>query len=303
VNRFDDREVSRVAQPSTTLRADEAEKTEWHRIDRGTGRPLVLLHGGGSSSESWRPVLDILAEHRRVIAFDLPGFGRSPAPTDFEHSIDWLVSSLAEQLARCRIETPVDLVGNSMGGWIALEAAKRGLASSVVALGPAGLWRRGMPLLLQAHFKAMLLGAAASRGRARSVLRLPLVRRATMALVVGRPSRISSDDFLEAVTTLDRSRAVLEPLLRMSHRTGFRDGHDIDVPVTIAFGARERMLLAGSGQVRDHLPAHTRWLELPGCGHVPMSDDPELVARVVLDGTARGAVAARGPVEVSPMRK
>ena len=57
----------------------------------------------------------------------------------------------------------------------------------------------------------------------------------------------------------------------------------IDVPVTVAFGERER-LIPKSGRLRDELPAHTRWIELGGCGHVPTWDDPALVARTILEG-------------------
>jgi pimeloyl-ACP methyl ester carboxylesterase len=144
------------------------EPSDWHKIDTGTGRPLVLLHGGGSSSDSWRPVLGELSMHRRVIAFDIPGHGRTPAPQGVQYDvawlIDWVVPQIQVQLGRAGIQTPVDLAGNSMGGWIALEAAQRGLAGSVVALGPAGLWESGMPPLLQNQFRAMIACDAARAG-------------------------------------------------------------------------------------------------------------------------------------------
>jgi pimeloyl-ACP methyl ester carboxylesterase len=94
-------------------------------------------------------VLDKLATHRPVIAFDLPGFGRTPAPHGIDYTVEWQVAGLADELTRIGIDTPVDLVGNSMGRWLALEAAKLGLARSVGAIGPAGLWRHGMPLRTQ----------------------------------------------------------------------------------------------------------------------------------------------------------
>jgi len=209
---------------------------DWHRIDTGTGRPLVLMHPGGGSSDAWKPVLARLAEHRRVIAFDVPGFGRTPAPPDIEFSLQWILDGLEHQLARTGVETPVDLAGNSMGGWIALEAAKRGLARSVIGLGPAGLWEHGMPPLLQNQFRAMLLGVRALRGPGRAVLRAPHVRRAALSQVVAKADRISYDAAISMVRTFDHSRPVLEPLLRASRTMSFQDGHNIDVPVTIAYG-------------------------------------------------------------------
>ena len=50
----------------------------WNRLDVGSGRPLVLLHGIGMSHKAWNPIVPILSQSRRVIAFDVAGFGDSP---------------------------------------------------------------------------------------------------------------------------------------------------------------------------------------------------------------------------------
>jgi pimeloyl-ACP methyl ester carboxylesterase len=131
----------------------------------------------------------------------------------------------------------------------------------------------------------MLIASCALRGRGRAVLRLPFVRHATLYSVVANPSRIASDAVVKLLTTFEDSRAVLAPLLRAARTTSFRDGQSIAVPITIAYGTHDRMVHPPARAVRDHLPPHTRWLDLPGCGHVPMSDDPHLVARTILDGT------------------
>ena len=265
--------------------ADLATVPMWYD-EHGQGDPCVLLHPGGGSSDSWRPVLGRLAERRRVVAFDIPGFGRTPAPPDIEYSLEWVLDRFEQQLQRAGVATPVDLAGNSMGGWIALEAAKRGLARSVVALGPAGLWDHGMPKVLQNQFRVMLLGCRALRAPGQAVLRLPQARRAALYAIVARPERISYDAVVSMVRTFDHSRPVLEPLLRASRTMSFRDGQGIACPITIAYGAQDRMVHPPGPSVRAQLPAHTRWLDLPGCGHVPMSDNPELVARTILEGSA-----------------
>ncbi|MEU7216987.1 alpha/beta fold hydrolase [Nocardia iowensis] len=103
--------------------------TGWNRIERGAGRPLVLLHGGGASARCWLPVLDRLSTHRRVIALDFPSFGRTPAPTpDIHLDINWIVDELAVELRRLGIDGPVDPAGNSMGGLIGWKR-------------PSGAWR------------------------------------------------------------------------------------------------------------------------------------------------------------------
>jgi pimeloyl-ACP methyl ester carboxylesterase len=224
-------------------------------------------------------VLDKLATHRPVIAFDLPGFGRTPAPHGIDYTVEWQVAGLADELTRIGIDTPVDLVGNSMGGWLALEAAKLGLARSVVAIGPAGLWRHGMPLRMQTQFQLLLLGTWATRGMRRRMLRQPWLRRAALSLVVANPAHIPPDGMIEIAETFDNSRSTLRPLLRVARTRSFRDGQTINVPVTIAYGTQERIVRRSSGQFRDQLPPHTRWINLPGCGHVPMSDNPDLIIK------------------------
>ena len=76
-----------------------------------------------------------------------------------------------------------------------------------------------------------------------------------------------------------------EPTFRATTRECFAGGRQIDAPVTVAWGGRDRVLLRGLARFHDELPPRTRWLALPGCGHVPTYDDPNLVARTILSGT------------------
>ena len=114
----------------------------WYHIQRGEGRPLVLLHGIGMSHHAWLPVIDQLAaQGRRVIAFDIAGFGRSaPVPHRSVVGIARLARELRQNLALLGIHEPVDIAGNSLGGRIAIEVAQQGGARSVVAISPPGLW-------------------------------------------------------------------------------------------------------------------------------------------------------------------
>ncbi|MBF9352897.1 alpha/beta fold hydrolase [Mycobacteroides chelonae] len=257
--------------------------TEWHRIDKGFGEPLVLLHGGGASAPSWLPVIDLLAAHRRVIAFDIPGFGRTPA-LDQPLTIELMVDGVIAELARLGIDAPVDFVGNSMGGWISLEAAKRGLARSVVALGPAGLWHR-MPLLTRLAFFAALSVCWIAHTPARVLLRSSIVRAVAFYPIVVHPGRLTYEQAVGLVADMHTSRRTLLSILRrIAFRGGFEAGQDISVPVTIAFGSHDRIVLARDSRHRDQLPPHATWVTLAGCGHLPMPDDPELVAAAILDG-------------------
>src|SRR5262245_65831208 len=89
----------------------------------GTGAPLVLLHGIGSSRQAWGPVVPPLTAHFTVIAVDLPGFGDSPPlPARTESSPAALAAAVARLLDQLGVSSP-HLAGNSLGGWVALELA------------------------------------------------------------------------------------------------------------------------------------------------------------------------------------
>jgi pimeloyl-ACP methyl ester carboxylesterase len=70
--------------------------------------------------------------------------------------------------------------------------------------------------------------------------------------------------------------------LAETRRERFRDGHDIEVPVTVAWGDKERLIPA-KARLPEELPVHTHFVTLAGCGHTPMWDEPELVARTILE--------------------
>lgn len=257
----------------------------WHHVERGRGRPLVLLHGIGMSHVAWSPVMEPLARERRVIALDLAGFGRSEAlPDRVVPTQENLLQGLRHTLSALGIADPVDLVGNSLGGQLALTAAREGLARSVVGLSPGGLWPG---VRSPAHTRLILRSA-------RTILRgLPRTGEAAARTRVGRTLlfalpmtsrgwRVDAGEALEVVRAF-RDAAAFGPTLDASQR--FTGGERIEVPLTVAFGSRD-WLLTKSCQCRDALPPHTRWLEPRGWGHVPMWDDPAGVARLILEGTA-----------------
>jgi pimeloyl-ACP methyl ester carboxylesterase len=197
--------------------------------------------------------------------------------------------TLCELLDELGIDT-VHTAGNSVGGWTALELAKLGRARSVVAIGPAGLWKDHAPRSSVAQMRAEhTMGKRFSRLTPR-VLRSAVGRTLLMGGTVAKPRQLPADVAIDMATTFATTPAFDEHFAQTT-RERFRGGQAITVPVTVAWGAKERVLPLG-GRRRDELPAHTRVVTLPGCGHVPMWDDPELIARTILEGTPVG-VAAR----------
>lgn len=250
-----------------------------HYTRAGQGEPIVLIHGIGHRGQAWGEVTALLAEHFDVITVDLPGHGLSPAPPR-PHTYD--LGSVADQLEELFEELEIDrphVVGNSLGGYLALELARRSAVESAIAISPAGF--ASQPEILGVAATQLLLLKAAShapRKVLRTVADSPRLRSLSFGSLYAHPDR----------QTPERA---FEDSLNLRHAKGFwpffwkartlRVRRDIPVPVTIAWGARDRLLLPRQAErAARRLPSATveRW---PDCGHVPMIDDPERVVRLV----------------------
>jgi pimeloyl-ACP methyl ester carboxylesterase len=243
----------------------------------------LLIHGTGSSRKVWAPVFDRLASERDVVAVDLPGHGESPDhPGGVPHNPIGFAELLGPFLGELGLDR-VHVAGNSVGGWTALELAKAGRALSVVALGPAGLWRGRNPRRAEASLRMSRRLSPLGAALGRVGLRSRVGRTIMLGQMFGRPANLPYDAALDAIRGMRDVRGFDEHIDATSNAQ-FSGGAAIEVPVTVAFGERER-LIPQSGRLRDELPEQTRWIELAGCGHVPTWDDPELVARTILEGS------------------
>jgi pimeloyl-ACP methyl ester carboxylesterase len=250
----------------------------------GRGEPLVLLHGQGFSRRIWDPVVTDLAAHRDVIAVDLPGHGDSPRqPDDRGNAPQDLAVAVAELLDELGLQR-AHVAGNSQGGWVALELGRLQRALTVTCLSPAGLWRRGAPRYVRLSMRQARLQARIVRRLAPDAPRTRVARAVTMIPASGHPLQLPYEPVHRTVHDMANAPGFRETL-RALERTRFTDGADITVPVTVGFGTRDRVLLPGVARRRDQLPDHTRWVSLPGCGHVPMLDDPPLVRDLLLHST------------------
>ncbi|MGC0381260.1 alpha/beta fold hydrolase [Streptomyces sp. SAI-129] len=259
----------------------------------GTGEPLVLLHGIGHHRQAWDPVVDILATERDVIAVDLPGFGESaPLPPGLPHDLPTTSAVLGAFCAALGVDRP-HVAGNSLGGLLALELGRENLVRSVTALSPAGFWTQAE--------RRYAFGVLTGMRRTARTLPLPLVERLSRTAVgrttltstiYARPGRRSPDAVVAETLALAHAEGFAETL-RAGRSVLFTD--DVPgVPVTVAWGSRDRLLVPRQGVRAKRAIPRARLIRLPGCGHVPMNDDPALVARVLLDGSrAQSARALR----------
>jgi len=259
---------------------------------RGSGAPLVLLHGVGHRRQAWYPVLDLLAAERTVYALDLPGHGDSPplgagAGTG-RSAIEAMAAAVFTFFDEAGLDRP-HVAGNSLGGALALHAGVSGRAASVTCLSPGGFWSGAWEF---PYVKVVFLGAELTGAAVRNLIPIvarSVVGRAVMdAAFVASPARMTSEQAVDDAYAFFRARDAVSAVL--AERVTFTDAIPPAVPVTIAWGTKDRLLPPSQARVAlDRIP-QARFRTLPGCGHVPMTDNPGLVAKVILEGSARLAL-------------
>jgi len=246
---------------------------------RGNGSPLVLLHGIGHRWQAWAPVLDLLSEQHDVIAVDLPGFGKSPLlPEGRGYDISSAVDALADIFDDLGLDHP-HVAGNSLGGVLALEAASRGLVASATALAPAGFWSPR-----DRAYALWVLRRIRSTGRFPAPLRTLLFgnrffRAVGASLLYGHPSRMTAEIMLDDLVSMVGSPAF--DLVATAGKGYAYASPAPTVPVTVAWGTRDRILWPRQARRAAELLPQARHVWLHRAGHVPMIDEPEQVASLI----------------------
>ena len=267
--------TSSTAQQSTGL----------HHIRRGSGRPLLLVHGLGAGLRSWEPILDGLAARREVIAVDLPGFGETP-PLDGEVSIATLTDSVAGFIKDQGLDG-VATAGQSMGARIVLELARRGVGGDAVALDPGGFWNDRELAIFGATLRPSIALVRALGGALPGLLANPVTRTALLAQFSARPWKLAPQTVLPDVRGLAECPGVdaaLDALTKGPRQLGAPAG-TVPGRVTIGWGRRDLVTLPRQAR-RATLAfpdAVLHWFSQ--CGHFPQWDAPDAAIRLILDST------------------
>jgi pimeloyl-ACP methyl ester carboxylesterase len=251
----------------------------------GSGEPLLLLHGIGSTHDDFVALRPQLDARYRVLAPDLPGHGRSPAlrvrPT-IAAITDAVVADLDEQ----GLDT-VHVLGNSIGARVALELAVRGRARSVVAISPSGLNTSA-----ERAYQGALMGSERLALRALRPL-VPLAART----VAGRSLLLAGLRSTPWLSTETEARAAKEgfgdadprafwAMLWWGILTDVPAGLErIDCPVILAQGTADVVAVGQTPRFLAAIPT-ARFVPLLGAGHAPQSDTPEPILRLVHEATA-----------------
>ena len=258
----------------------------------GEGEPLVLLHGFTGTWMHWRPVLADLVPRFEVIAPTLAGhYGGPPFPTDGPLTLAAAADSLERHLDELGVGV-AHLVGNSMGGTLAIELAARGRARSVVAISPGAGWLpdSGESERVARFFVRQTRMLRASRSQLERIMRAPWRRRLAFADVMRHGELVSPTDAVGMARAALGCEIVdvVVGALRGGTDAVPKDLERIAVPVLLAWGGRDRLLpLAScSARFRAEIPG-VQLRTLPAVGHVPMWDDTRLVSDTIADWVTR----------------
>jgi pimeloyl-ACP methyl ester carboxylesterase len=255
----------------------------------GKGEPLVLIHGFANTWRVWEPVLPALAEHHDVLAPTLCGhFDGEPLADGAEATVSALTDGLERAMDAAGFET-AHMSGNSLGGWVALDLARRGRARSVVCLAPAGGWAHGSRA--ERRLKRLFTIGRKLNDRlvphSKRLLRRPGVRKLLLGQAMRYPERLSPSQAaarLEAITGCTIYWDLMDAIIRDGPPNWLGD---VEAPTLVAWPEFDKILPEkGHSEPFRELVRGAEWRVLPGVGHVPMADDPKLVARTILDWAA-----------------
>jgi pimeloyl-ACP methyl ester carboxylesterase len=243
---------------------------------------IVLIHGMGSAATAWKLLTPFLQERFNVITVDLPGHGQTPMIPGQKMDPSSLGALVLREVKEQLGVTEFDLIGNSWGGWIALEMAASFPDSvrSVTALAPAGFW---LATYVQRRPGASQFRLLASRSAAfaPSFLKYERSRKLGFGDVSPRWREFSYELCLDATLAMAKSEGYFPAWDGMLHKR-FDSQIDSKIPVTIIFGDSDKTLPATTCQERTMAPKHSKWIVFEECGHAPMWDNTEKVASHVL---------------------
>jgi pimeloyl-ACP methyl ester carboxylesterase len=245
----------------------------YHRS--GSGDTVVLIHGFTSSWHIWKPVIEILEQDFDVIALSAPGHLGWPWPADLEVSMDNAVDLVEKRLAELGV-TNAHVVGNSLGGAVALWMVSRGSAASAVGLAPALGWESGT-LKVDRLFMASRKAVTEAMPQAAEILGSPELRQQILSVFMNRGDLLPVDEAVrmwEAVLAVDPIEKFLDVL-----ETFDRPTLSADQKATILWCGDDKLLpydRCSQGWIAD--APHATFKTLDGLGHTPTYDDPQRVA-------------------------
>lgn len=261
-----------------------------HYRDQGPSSdplPLVLIHGTSASLHTWEGWATELASTRRVISFDLPGFGLTGPNADGDYRDDRYVAFVRQVLSRLGVGRAI-VAGNSLGGEIAwqLALADPARVAGLVLVDAAG--HAFEPESLPLGFRIARIPVL------REPMRWVLPRRAiedSVREVYGDPGRVTAalvDRYYELALRAGNRVALMQRMDQLAPGPVERLG-EIQVPTLILWGGRDRLIPPRWGQAFHQAMPGSQLVVFPKLGHVPQEEDPAATLAALRDWLPRVA--------------
>lgn len=265
-------------------------------VPPGGGEPALFVHGLGGGSTNWTDLMALLSGRLAGEAVDLPGFGHSDPPPGGRYSLDAHVRAVV-RLVEIQARGPVHLVGNSLGGAVAVRLAAEhpGLVRTLTLVSPAlpaFRLRRYDPTL------SVLMVPGLSTLGLRRLARLSPEQRAeaVLRLCYADISRLPAERLAEAVAEIRRRRdlawteealvgslrGVIAAQLQPGGRGLWQQARAVAVPTLVVWGREDRVVDVTVGVRAQQVFPDARLLVLDDVGHVAQLERPEVVARAIL---------------------
>ncbi|MFY9269205.1 MAG: alpha/beta fold hydrolase [Candidatus Manganitrophaceae bacterium] len=258
-------------------------QTDLHHIEVGAGPPLLLIHGLFDHLETWERMIPHLSNRFRIVAIDLPGFGKSPLPEKWAASLSGMIDSVIAFLDLKKLDR-VSIVGSSMGGGVALGIAARDpeRTERIVLINPYG-------------FPSPPVAVEVARSRIRGKL-LPYLLRGFLFRRCARSifsrslhnQSLLTDALIEKVVAPFSSLRRRQDLFRFLEGVSLEEMREVDAllpqirhPVLILWGQEDRWLQIDHAERLHRQLPESRIILLPDCGHLPQIDRPQAVAEAI----------------------
>ncbi|MBA2466390.1 MAG: alpha/beta fold hydrolase [Sphingomonas sp.] len=251
---------------------------------RGSGRPLLLIHGLGGSRRSWDTIAGPLADKRELILFDLPGHGGA-APAPDSGTFEGLMRSVAGMIEANGLRG-VDVVGSSMGARMVLELARRGLAGNTVALDPGGFWRGWERNFFRTTLAASIRLLRGLGPTLPALAKNPASRTALLAQLSPKPWKLDGAVVgreLQSFVATPTFDALVRDLATGPMQRG--PAAPDTGKVVIVWGRQDRLCLPRQAKraTAEFPSAELAWFDR--CGHFPMWDRPRETVELILAAT------------------
>lgn len=260
----------------------EAGGLRWHVQVLGEGSPVLLVHGTGASSHSWRAVAPLLADRFTVVMPDLPGHGFSAMPAPRALSLPGMARALAALLEQLGI-APQIVAGHSAGAAVLARMCldQRIAPRRLVSFNGAFLPLRGLP--------SQIFSPAA-----RIFARLPMVPRMFSALAGDQPaverllrdtgSRIDPEGMALYRRLVRNPGHVAGALAMMAHWDLDKLAHELphlSTPLLLVTGSNDRTIPPAEARRVRAMVKQAEIVSLPGLGHLAHEEDPAAAAALV----------------------